>query len=76
MTPIRALTPVEQNTLQALRVVAANPVTLDQLLRELIVAREVIRTVRTQRRCLPRHAREALDHVPHHRPTAVEFPRD
>lgn len=77
MTPLRTLTDDEREQLaQLARVATTSPVVLDRLLRELIVARAVVRIVRTQARCLPRGAREALDHLPHHRPVAREFSHD
>lgn len=72
----RPLTAFEQQALQRLRAAAATPQQLDALLRELVVAREVLRIVRAQRRCLPQHARQALNGLPHARATAVEFSHD
>lgn len=76
-TPLRALTDHERAQLESLRHVAAqSPVVLDKLLRELIVARAVVATVRSQARCLPAHARRALDELPHARRTSIEFSHD
>lgn len=77
MTPLRSLTDTEREQLaQLAKVAASSPVVLDKLLRELIVARAVVAKVRSQARCLPRGAREALDHLPHHRPVVREFSHD
>lgn len=76
MTPLRALTADEQAHLQALRFVSANPVELDRLLRELVVARSVIARVRKHRRCLPAGGQRALDEMPHFRRTSVEYSHD
>lgn len=73
---LRALTPPEQDELQRLRLATGNPVALDQLLRELVIARSVVRIVRGQRRCLPRYAQQALDQMPHIRATSVDFAHD
>ena len=76
-TPLRSLTDHEREMLESLRNVAAqSPVVLDKLLRELIVARAVVATVRSQARCLPAHARRALDELPHQRPAFREYCRD
>jgi hypothetical protein len=61
---------------QKLRVDATDPVKLTHLLRELVVARNALRIVRLQRRCLPRHAQEALDHTRPAHSAAVEFAHD
>lgn len=61
---------------QVLRVDATDPVKLTLLLRELVLARAALSVVRSQQRCLPRHAKSALDLTrPRHR-TAVDFPHD
>ena len=67
---------VRQARISALIREAAEPGRLRELLGELVDSREALRVIRSQRRCLPRHAQAALEAVPHRRPTAVEFPQD
>jgi len=76
MTPLRKLTDAERDILARLRVEAAHPVQLDHLLAELIVARDVLRRIRQHRRCLPQGGQRALDEMPHHHRTAVDFSND
>jgi hypothetical protein len=72
----RVLTAPELSAVtQRLRAESADPMKLDRMLRELALARSVLAVVNSQRRCLPRHAREALDMV-RPRPTAVEYFHD
>jgi alkylhydroperoxidase/carboxymuconolactone decarboxylase family protein YurZ len=77
LTPLRPLTPDEQTALTKLRAHASAPPQLDALLREIIVARAAVRTVRTSWRCLPPHVRDAINGLPH-RPqgTAQEYRHD
>jgi hypothetical protein len=77
LTPLRPLTEAERAAHAKLLADAANPVTLAETLRELIVAREIIRTTRSYKRCQPPPVLNALDGYPHlPRPTAVEYRHD
>jgi len=76
-TNLRPLTPLEADSVTRLRVLASGcPLVMQSIIAELVVSREVIRTVRRVRRCLPREANAALDGLPHRRATAVEYAHD
>lgn len=77
-TPPRKLTPDEHTAMLALaaRIDREGHPATYALLHELIVARGLIACIRGVRRCLPRHANEALDEAPHRPRHAVEFPHD
>ena len=77
MTPLRQLTDAEREILRRLvQDATLSPQRLDAMLRELIVARDVLRRVRQFRRCLRAGGQRALDEMPHARRTAVEFATD
>lgn len=72
-TNLRALTPFEADMVARLRILAANnPIVMQSIIAELVVSREVIKSVRRVRRCLPPQANAALDSLPHARITARE----
>lgn len=75
--PHRPLKPVEYQIAAGIfKAVIGDDVKVLALIRELVVHRETAKVLRGQRRCLPRHAQEALDGLPHHHSTAVEFPHN
>ncbi len=76
LTPAQAAAKARAIAVNMLIREAAEPGRLRSLLHELVITREAVRVIRSQRRCLPRHAQAALDSIPYHRPTAVEFPQD
>jgi hypothetical protein len=53
--------------------VANDDVAVYALIRENVVYRTELPKIRKQRRCLPAGAQAALDALPHHHATAVEF---
>lgn len=75
-TAVRALTETEREQLARLRVEITSPIQADELLRELIVARSTLATVRRVRRCLPHAANAALDDLPHAVHTFTPFRSD
>jgi len=50
-----------------------DPVVLAGLAIEIAIYRTELPKIRKQRRCLPSGAQQALDALPHHHSTAVEF---
>lgn len=77
MTPLRPLTDREREAVDMhVATAAQSPVALRALIAELIVAREVVRVVRSQARCLPHHVRVALDGLPHMRHLTREYSHD
>lgn len=75
--PHRPLTAAEQEIARALfAAIGANPAKAYALVRELVVFRAELPTIRKQRRCLPANAKKALDALPYHHAPAVEFAHD
>ena len=74
--PHRPLTPGEQEVARALfAAIARDPAKAYAVVRELVVCRAELPTIRKQRRCLPAGAQKALDALAYHH-TAVEFTHD
>ena len=72
--PHRPLTNEEREYAKALISRATrDPVVLAGLAMEVTVYRTELPKIRKQRRCLPAGAQAALDALPHHHATAVEF---
>lgn len=75
--PHRPLDAKEQAIAQAIFTAVANDqAKVYALIREVVIYRAELPTIRKQRRCLPAGAQKALDALPHHHATAVEYGHD
>ena len=61
---------------QPMMPVAGDDAAIYALIRENVVYRAELPVIRKQRRCLPAGAQKALDALPHHHSTAVEYSQD
>ena len=75
--PHRPLKPIEQEIAKEMfKRVAGDDAAIYALIRENVVYRAELPVIRKQRRCLPAGAQKALDALPHHHSTAVEYSQD
>lgn len=75
--PHRPLDAKEQEIAKAMfKAVANDDTKVYALIREVVVYRTELPKIRKQRRCLPSGAQQALDALPHHHATAVEYSHD
>lgn len=75
--PHRPLDPKEQEIAKEMfKRVANDDAAVYALIRENVVYRTELPKIRKQRRCLPAGAQAALDALPYHHATAVEYAHD